>query len=163
MESFSNTFSPYTLPFPLPKDYTVHITQIHEWLQDIDNLPYETIKLEYCQKIYHILLCHPAIMILHADLRNAILERTTFMETLLQSRLVQLNMGRWEARFQEDMAEICRGVVCSELQQTMISQIHIQRHEIYAKHNQYIALLASFVALKALIEKWSSHPQWTTA
>jgi hypothetical protein len=160
MESFSPTLSPYAPPFPLPKDDSIHLTQLHEWLQDMENIPYETMKLEFCQRIYHILLSFPSIMILYPDLRHAILERTTFMEEIIQSRVVQLHMSRWEARFQEDMAEIQRSIVCSELQSVLISQIQQQRHEIYLKHTQYVTLLASFDALKTSITKWSSHPQW---
>ena len=126
-------------------------------------MPYETMELECCQKIYHYLLSHPAIMILYADLRQMILEKAQAMGDIIQSRIVQLNIDRWERRFQEDKEELKRSVVCSELQSLLLSQMEFHHREIHIKHSQYVSLLETFETLRTHVGRWSSHPQWVGA
>jgi hypothetical protein len=152
--------SPYAPSYPLPKDTAVHLTQLYEWLQDMENMPYETMELECCQKIYQYILSHPAIMILYPDLRQMILEKALMLGGIIQSRIVQLNIDRWERRFQEDKAELKRSVHCSELQSLLLSQMEFHHDEIQHKHKQYTSLLATFEVLRVHVGRWESHPQW---
>jgi len=158
--TFPYVMSPYAPSYPLPKDTSVHLTQLYEWLQDMENMPYETMELEYCQKIYDYLLSHPAIMILYPDLRHMILHKALVLGEIIQSRIVQLNIDRWEWRFQEDKAELKRSVICSELQSMLLSQMEFHHGEIQQKHKQYTSLLATFELLRVHVERWESHPQW---
>ena len=123
-------------------------------------MPYETMELECCQKIYQYILSHPAIMILYPELRQMILEKSIVLGGIIQSRMVQLNMERWERRFQEDKAELKRSVVCSELQSLLLSQMEFHHGEIRHKHTQYVSLMATFESLHVHVGRWSSHPQW---
>jgi hypothetical protein len=158
--SFPYVMSPYAPSYPLPKDNAIHLAQLYEWLQDMENMPYESMELECCQKIYQYLLSHPAIMILYADLRQMILEKALIMGGIIQSRIIQLNIDRWEWRFQEDKAELKRSVVCSELQSLLLSQMEFHHGEIQQKHKQYTSLLATFELLRVHVGRWGSHPQW---
>ena len=161
--SFPYVMSPYAPSYPLPKDVSVHLTQLYEWLQDMENMPYESMELECCQKIYQYLLSHPAIMILYADLRQMVLQKALVLGEIIQSRIIQLNIDRWEWRFQEDKAELKRSVVCSELQSLLLSQMEFHHGEIQQKHKQYTSLLATFELLRVHVERWGSHPQWVGA
>jgi hypothetical protein len=158
--AFPYVMSPYAPSYPLPNDNAVHLAKLYEWLQDMENMPYETMELECCQKIYQYLLSHPAIMILYADLRQMILEKARIMGDIIQSRIVQLNLDRWEWRFQEDREDIKRSVVCSELQSLLLSQIEFHRGEIQQKQKQYVSLLTTFELLRVHVGRWASHPQW---
>ena len=161
--AFPYVMSPYAPSYPLPNDNAVHLAKLYEWLQDMENMPYETMELECCQKIYQYLLSHPAIMILYADLRQMILEKARIMGDIIQSRIVQLNLDRWEWRFQEDREDIKRSIVCSELQSLLLSQIEFHRGEIQQKQKQYVSLLTTFELLRVHVGRWASHPQWVGA
>jgi len=163
MASFPYVMSPYAPSYPLPTDTSTHLTTLYEWLQEMGNMPYETMELEACQRIYQYLLSHPAIMILYADLRRMILEKATIMGDIIQSRIIQLNVDRWEWRFQEDVEELKRTVVCSELRSLLLSQMEFHRGEIQQKHKQYVGLLATFELVRLHVARWSSHPQWVGA